>query len=376
MLIDFGAVKEIMGTSFDSQGHSQQSIVIGTSGYMATEQAVGRPMYTSDLYSLGMVAIYLLTGKRPHELDTNSATGKLSWSQAVNHVSQEFRDFIDHAIMMQAQYRFPTAVAMGNSLKYLLQEQFNPLQRMELSIHAISMRRQSPINTVVAMNGSPSEIGGCMHKLPNPHTNSIHVQATSWRKATLTIGIGVGVVMGAVVTQWPPLTLPPESLSRFTPMELMLPDAVGAVVAESAERLKPKPIPISLSPRSIAPGANATVMGSRTTVNNVRSGPGMYHEIVAEVYGGDQVRVQQMQWENYHHRWYEITLPQGDIGWIAGQRLQINGNEDFPKGIRPEPPKDLILQPSPPFQPAPDPGFQLQLPESPINPLNRYQKYK
>lgn len=32
---------------------------------MPSEQAAGRPVYSSDLYSLGLTAIYLLTGKEP-----------------------------------------------------------------------------------------------------------------------------------------------------------------------------------------------------------------------------------------------------------------------------------------------------------------------
>ena len=65
VLIDFGAVKETMGTVINSQGQSSRSIVIGTPGFMASEQSAGRPIYASDLYSLGLTAIYLLTGKTP-----------------------------------------------------------------------------------------------------------------------------------------------------------------------------------------------------------------------------------------------------------------------------------------------------------------------
>ena len=59
-LIDFGAVKELMSTVL---GNAQaSSLVIGTPGFMPSEQMAGRPTFASDLYSLGMTAIYLLTG--------------------------------------------------------------------------------------------------------------------------------------------------------------------------------------------------------------------------------------------------------------------------------------------------------------------------
>jgi len=58
VLIDFGAIREAMGTVVNSQGNPTSSIVIGTPGYMPSEQAAGRPVYSSDLYSLGITAIY------------------------------------------------------------------------------------------------------------------------------------------------------------------------------------------------------------------------------------------------------------------------------------------------------------------------------
>ena len=70
VLIDFGAVKETIGTVVVS-GKSSKSILIGTPGFMPSEKSAGRPVYSSDLYSLGLTAIYLLTGKVPGQLDTN-----------------------------------------------------------------------------------------------------------------------------------------------------------------------------------------------------------------------------------------------------------------------------------------------------------------
>jgi serine/threonine-protein kinase len=49
-----------MGTVLNSHGSPTSSIVIGTPGYMPSEQAAGRPVYSSDLYCLGVTAIYLL----------------------------------------------------------------------------------------------------------------------------------------------------------------------------------------------------------------------------------------------------------------------------------------------------------------------------
>ena len=70
VLIDFGAVKVTMNTEMSPSGNSSQSIVIGTPGFMPMEQIAGRPLFSSDLFSLGLTAIYLLTGKIPQDLPT------------------------------------------------------------------------------------------------------------------------------------------------------------------------------------------------------------------------------------------------------------------------------------------------------------------
>ena len=54
---------------------------------MSSEQAVGRPVYATDIYSLGLTAIYLLTGKHPQELQTNTETGEILWQEYVPNIS-------------------------------------------------------------------------------------------------------------------------------------------------------------------------------------------------------------------------------------------------------------------------------------------------
>jgi serine/threonine protein kinase, bacterial len=117
VLIDFGAVRESMGTVFNSQGNPTSSIVIGTPGYMPSEQAAGRPVYSSDLYSLGMTAIYLLTGRQPQELESDPRTGEIVWRQYALNVSPSLAMVIDQAIAYHPRDRFPTARDMLTALQ-------------------------------------------------------------------------------------------------------------------------------------------------------------------------------------------------------------------------------------------------------------------
>ncbi|NJR58750.1 MAG: DUF4101 domain-containing protein [Cyanobacteria bacterium CRU_2_1] len=116
VLIDFGAVKETMGTLINSQGNSTRSIVIGTPGFMPSEQAAGRPMYSSDLYSLGLTAIYLLTGKMPQELETDPLSGEIQWRQYVLNISPTMASVLDKAIQPNGRDRFHTARQMLDAL--------------------------------------------------------------------------------------------------------------------------------------------------------------------------------------------------------------------------------------------------------------------
>jgi serine/threonine-protein kinase len=92
--------------------------VIGTPGYMPSEQAAGRPMYSSDIYSLGMTAIYLLTGKQPHELETDPRNGEIIWRTHALSVSPTLAGVIDRAIAYHPRERFTTATEMLQALQF------------------------------------------------------------------------------------------------------------------------------------------------------------------------------------------------------------------------------------------------------------------
>ncbi|MGB3639711.1 MAG: protein kinase [Rivularia sp. (in: cyanobacteria)] len=117
VLIDFGAVKETLGTIMTPSGNPTKSIVIGTPGFMATEQSVGRPMFASDIYSLGLTAIFLLTGKMPQELTSDPSTGKVLWRQYAPNIKDNFADILDRAIGFDARERFKTASVMVQALQ-------------------------------------------------------------------------------------------------------------------------------------------------------------------------------------------------------------------------------------------------------------------
>ncbi|MDY7015904.1 MAG: protein kinase, partial [Cyanobacteriota bacterium] len=78
VLIDFGIVKEISAIATQSPGQSAPTVAIGTPGYMPSEQMVGQPKLSSDIYALGMTAIQGLTGVEPDRLPSNEQ-GEVVW---------------------------------------------------------------------------------------------------------------------------------------------------------------------------------------------------------------------------------------------------------------------------------------------------------
>ena len=117
VLIDFGAVKEAMATEVNHRSNSVYSASIGTPGYMSSEQAAGRPVYSSDLYSLGLTAIFLLTGKSPQELETNPRNGEIIWQKYASNVDSELIEVLDRTIRFHPRDRFTTAREMLAALQ-------------------------------------------------------------------------------------------------------------------------------------------------------------------------------------------------------------------------------------------------------------------
>lgn len=116
VLIDFGAVKEVVSTVIDGQGYSTNTIAIGTKGYTPVEQFAGKPVFASDIFSLGLTAIFALTGRPPLQMH-DQRTGGVAWREYAPAVSRELTEVLDRAIEERARDRFPGAREMLDALR-------------------------------------------------------------------------------------------------------------------------------------------------------------------------------------------------------------------------------------------------------------------
>ncbi|MFN7415657.1 MAG: protein kinase domain-containing protein [Dolichospermum sp.] len=235
VLIDFGAVKETIRTTINAAGHPTQSLVIGTPGFMPSEQAIGRPVYATDIYSLGLTAIYLLTGKYPQELETHPHTGQVIWQQFAGRISPQLVMVLTQAIEPRMSDRFTTA----NKMLYALKSDTSiPSQVYHTTQTAATIRLTSaaPIQPI----SSPSQ---------NPVVNTGN-NPQIWQKPAFIIGsVMMGSLIGAMAI---------SSINR--------PQTTNSIVTNSNITETPTPTPTSiLTPTPIPTTVNTPI--SEATVS-------------------------------------------------------------------------------------------------------------
>ena len=128
-LSDFGLARLERG-SHDVSGS-------GTIGYMSPEQAMGRPSFRSDVFSLGLVIYRTLAGEVP-EYPFDSLPG---FNRLRRGVSKEFVALVRKAIDPSPKKRFRDAVAMHNALKKI---------RFPLTDRSVSLRAGSNPHVITA----------------------------------------------------------------------------------------------------------------------------------------------------------------------------------------------------------------------------------
>lgn len=118
-LIDFGAVKEISGSTIDPQGNTKLTMPIGTPGYMPQEQIEGRPQLSSDVYAVGMIGIQALTGISPESLQRYSLSKEIKWRDRAPDVSDSLADILDKMVRFDWHRRYTSAVEARQALNQL-----------------------------------------------------------------------------------------------------------------------------------------------------------------------------------------------------------------------------------------------------------------
>ncbi|WP_392531175.1 CHASE2 domain-containing protein [Nostoc sp. C117] len=142
VLIDFGAVKEVTAKQPEPQEQTAFTIGIGTQGYAPTEQCIGRPQYSSDIYAVGMVGIKALTGITPRELNRD-ADGQIEWSDAYggklrSHVSHSLAQILSKMVQDDFKQRYQSASDALEAFNDLVNSQNTyPISENDSSINTL-----------------------------------------------------------------------------------------------------------------------------------------------------------------------------------------------------------------------------------------------
>jgi WD40 repeat protein len=141
-LVDFGAAKITTANQPPSQGTT-----IGTPEFMAPEQGWGKAFPASDLYSLGVTCLHLLTGISPFRLFDDDL-GKWNWRDALaQSIEPQLGEILDKLIQPKPIDRYATATEVIIAL------QANTLPSVTSSNQAVDPIATSsiPLPSIVAI---------------------------------------------------------------------------------------------------------------------------------------------------------------------------------------------------------------------------------
>lgn len=111
VLVDFGISKAARGVDLAATGTA-----IGSAGYAAPEQVVGRATFASDLYSLGVTCLYLLTGISPVDL-FSFGEGRWVWRDFLRQpLGDTLAAILDRLVERDLNYRYSSAAAVLQDL--------------------------------------------------------------------------------------------------------------------------------------------------------------------------------------------------------------------------------------------------------------------
>jgi WD40 repeat protein len=112
VLVDFGAAKFATGTLLTRTG-----TLIGSASYAAPEQAAGKATFASDIYSLGVTCLHLLTHISPFDL-FDLAEGAWAWRDYLTQpISDELGHLLDKMVEPATNRRYNSAAAALAGIK-------------------------------------------------------------------------------------------------------------------------------------------------------------------------------------------------------------------------------------------------------------------
>ncbi|MDZ8110166.1 MAG: protein kinase [Nostoc sp. DedQUE12a] len=271
VLVDFGAVKQLRTQMVTVGGQASATVVIGTPGYMPTEQGQGKPRPNSDIYSLGIIAIQALTGLPATELQEDPETGEIIWRHSVT-VNPRLAAVLTKMVRYHFKDRYQTATEALQACK-------------------------EAINPVVAISTPQEAVKNSSYQATKPRTQAVS------RQQTLAV---------APANHVPPRPVRQNSKSDPWPIliGILLAGGTAAVVANVYPNVKNLAANFTGNDSALANKCSAVVVGN----SNIRSQPSSIDSsnIVQTVGNNTNFEVTGKQTKR---GWVEIKLKSGSLAW-------------------------------------------------------------
>ena len=223
VLLDFGSVKEVAVTAVSK--FTRIGVVetrIGKKGYAPEEQLRhGTVFVNSDLYSLAVTALVLLTGKEPQKLYDNYK-GTWRWGQEIS-VSSQLEAVLKKMLAHKPGDRFASADEVLKALPS--QPRLSPAPPTISNNSQMQTKAVSP-NLNPTPNPTPSPMPVGMFHTPNPNASQVHTLVVAPK--ALPQPNPTPPNANNPVIQKPPQ--PPQFLSKFGLWTLKLAAGVGFIV--------------------------------------------------------------------------------------------------------------------------------------------------
>ena len=193
ILIDFGAIKELSVTEIiNTEGQTKVGTIIGTAGYMPSEQGLGKPKFASDVYAVGIIAIQALTGLKVEQLEENPETGELVWQHRVQ-ITPEFSAILEKMVRYHFRERYPTANEALKAIQELSEspsKATNTVSKNNSEITPVKLTSQTKKERIIGPNLAESNpvIAGLMQRR----------RLLKW-SALIGAGVGIAFVERSVV---------------------------------------------------------------------------------------------------------------------------------------------------------------------------------
>jgi serine/threonine-protein kinase len=250
-VLDFG-IARLREAAIESSTGTLQGSLLGTPGFMAPEQALGRWNEVdgrTDIWAVGATLFTVLTSRFAHEADSVQEQLVMAATRQATRVAAASPDtppwlaeIIDRAMAFDPAVRFPDARAMKDAL--LAACAGVDLPPLSIPDKPISLVRTPQFPDGVTRPGESQTIAGVQARAhSSPHERSRGRARSAWIAASVLAAFGIAFVLSSLTGKTDPSGEPAGTVRSL---------GSGASVAAPSKTSDPRTAPVVTAPEPAA----------------------------------------------------------------------------------------------------------------------------